>query len=136
MGVIAVVILLPIAWIVCAIAAYSDRTLGMLLLWSIPIPGVMVPMMIWMRWRYNDRVHIWAPPRPHRSPHQGRRQQQAALRSLPRSDATSDPDRPLLILAVEAEFRQLRFWQLNPGVADTWLRLGPGIDDNLVLRLT
>jgi len=44
----------------------------------------MGPSLIWMRGRYNDRSHIFAPPRLRRSPHLGSHQQQAALRSMPR----------------------------------------------------
>lgn len=78
------VIPLAIAWIACAIIAFSNHTLGMLLLWSIPIPGVMVPFLWWMRWYHHDEPHAAAVPRPRRSPRPSARQRHAVLQPLPR----------------------------------------------------
>jgi hypothetical protein len=45
-----------IAWIACAIVAWSTHTLGTLLVWSIPIPVIMVSLLISMRLLYRDRA--------------------------------------------------------------------------------
>ena len=78
------VILFTVAWIACAIVAFSNHTLWILLLWSIPIPAIMVPWLIWMRWHYDNERHVFTLPRPHRLPHLSRHQRQAALQPLPR----------------------------------------------------
>ncbi len=72
-------ILFTAAWIVCAIVAYSNHTLLILLLWSIPIPAVMVPGLIWMRRRfYYNRAYIFRVSRPRWASHQSRYQRRQA----------------------------------------------------------
>ena len=53
------VALIAIAWIACAIIAYFAHTLGTLLLWSIPIPVVMMAVLIIMERFYLDRVNVF-----------------------------------------------------------------------------
>jgi hypothetical protein len=62
------VILAAIAWIACAVVAYSTHTLGTLLIWSIPIPVLMVSLLISMRLLYLDRAHAFTLQRQRRSP--------------------------------------------------------------------
>jgi len=57
-----------IAWIACVVVACSTHTLGTLLIWSIPIPVVMVSLLIGMRLLYLDRAQALRLRRQHRSP--------------------------------------------------------------------
>jgi len=75
------VILVIAAWIACAIVAFSNHTLPILLFWSIPVV-FMVPLLIWMRWHYDDEPHAFTLPRPRRLSHLSRHQRQAALQLL------------------------------------------------------
>jgi len=59
MGVMAMVALISLGWIACAIVAYATGTLGTLLLWSIPIPVALVTMMVIMPRLYLDRVNVF-----------------------------------------------------------------------------
>ncbi len=62
------VALIAIAWVVCAIIAYFAHTLGILLLWSIPIPVVMAAVLITMERLYLDRVNVFTLRTGRRSP--------------------------------------------------------------------
>lgn len=57
-----------IAWIACAVVAYSTHTLGTLLIWSIPIPVIMGSLLISMRLLYLDRAYAFTLRRQRRSP--------------------------------------------------------------------
>ena len=92
-----IAVVLTVTWIACAIVTYSNGKLWMLLVWSLLIPGVMVPWLIWMRWHYKDEVHVSARLRPRRSPHLSRHQQQAALRPLLRLSRQLTTSRPSLV---------------------------------------
>jgi len=76
-----IVILFIAAWIACAMVAFPNHTLWILLLWSIPIL-CMVPMLIWMRRHYNDEQHGFTLPRPRQLSHLSRHQRRAALKLL------------------------------------------------------
>jgi hypothetical protein len=82
-----VILLTVVAWIACAIVAFSNHTFLTLLCWSIPIPVIMVPLLFWMRWNYSDRWRVFTLPKLHGSPHLSRHQRQAALQPLPPATA-------------------------------------------------
>ena len=62
------IILVAIAWTACAIVGYSTHTLGTLLIWSVPIPVIMVPLLISMRLLYLDGAYAFTLRRQRRSP--------------------------------------------------------------------
>ena len=51
------VALIWIGWIACALVAYATGTIGTLLLWSIPIPVIMLAWAITVQWLYLDRAN-------------------------------------------------------------------------------
>jgi hypothetical protein len=88
MGVIAMVALIALAWIACAIVAYATHTLGTLLLWSIPIPVVMAACLTTMWWLYLDRVNVFTLRMHHRSP---AKEQRKAVRQAGSPEAVRQP---------------------------------------------
>ena len=108
--------------------AYSNHTLWILLFWSIPIPAIMVPWLIWMRRRfYNHRAYIFRLPRPRRASHQSRHQQrQAALQPLPRlSRQLQEVERRGPDLYSGSGSRLSPAWARNPlmSAGRYWMRL-------------
>jgi hypothetical protein len=83
MGVIAMVALIALAWVACAIVAYATHTLGTLLLWSIPIPVTMLAWGITMQWLYLDRVNVFTLRMHRRSP---AKEQRKAIRPAGNSE--------------------------------------------------
>jgi membrane protein implicated in regulation of membrane protease activity len=91
MEVITMVALIALAWVACAIIAYATHTLGTLLLWSIPIPVVMVAIVITMPRLYLDRVNVF-PLRMHRRS-QAKEQPTAVGREGTAEDTSEDQER-------------------------------------------
>jgi len=54
------VMMAALAWIVCAVVAYAAHTLGTLLIWSIPVPVIMVSWFISMRLLYHDGAYAFS----------------------------------------------------------------------------
>jgi len=83
------VALIALAWIVCAIVAYATHTLGTLLLWSIPIPVIMLAWGITMQWLYLDRPNAFTLRMHRRSP--AREQRKAIRRAGNSEEAVRQP---------------------------------------------
>jgi hypothetical protein len=83
------VALIVLAWIACAVLAYAAHTLGTLLLWSIPIPVVMVAGLITMQRLYLDRPHVFTLRMPRRSPAKERREVKEQPKTV-RHEGTSE----------------------------------------------
>jgi hypothetical protein len=60
MGVMTMVMMAALAWIACAVLAYAAHTLGTLLIWSIPVPVIMVSWLISMRLLYHDGAYAFS----------------------------------------------------------------------------
>jgi len=73
------VALISLGWIACAIVAYATGTLGTLLLWSIPIPVIMLAWAVTMQWLYLDRVNAFT-LRMHRRSSAKAKEQPKAIR--------------------------------------------------------
>ena len=84
------VALIALAWVACAIIAYATHTLGTLLLWSIPIPVIMLAWAVTMQWLYLDRVNAFTLRMHHRSSAGEKRQ---AVRQAGRPEAVRHPRR-------------------------------------------
>jgi hypothetical protein len=85
------VALIALAWIACSIVAYATGTLATLLLWSIPIPVIMLAWAITMQWLYLDRVNALT-LRMHRRSRAKAKDQRKAVRPAGNSEGVRHLD--------------------------------------------